>query len=984
MTSHGYTPQVPVPRLLTRTRMVKRVGALVATAALALTGVIATASPGMAAEPGQIAAEGSPLESITTSPDLTCDVRYAGDIDPEFYGSTACGTLVAVDGTLYGPDYIPAGDAASPRVAYSPVSQSAMTGTGSVASPFAITTKVALGDTGLSLTQVDSYVRGAESYTTTVTLENNTQDVKSAIIYRAADCYLANSDYGTGDVTAGAPACVSDEGRVERWVPVTGAAHYVETYYYDMWSIIGSQQPFPDTCDCDEYIDNAAGLSWNVSANAGSATTVAHLTAFAASEQVADTDGDGLPDDWEINGLDYDGDGVIDVDLPAMGASPDHKDLFVEADWMFKERSCFLWIFCSREEDFSPNLDALADVVEAYANAPVSNPDGVDGIALHIDAGPNSIMNPMTGERWGNRSRANSVGHVADLGEFTSSGAYDWSEFNELQRNNFDTARSDVFHYAIYGDRYGNNGSGSSGIARVGSGDQFKGDSFLITDGGWGSGAGFSHRQESGTFMHEFGHTLGRHHGGDDDANYKPNYVSIMNYHWQLGGIPLDYSREALDTLDEDNLSEAAGLNTSSTVTWICPEGQTTSGSGGTNIDWNCDGSIDSGSVRADLNLDGHFQALNGAEDWSQLIYDGGAVGAFGAGDLTDQDPPLATSEVNEPSYEELLERDALGADGDGSVRIDGASALFADAETTQNVTVLITNVGSAEADYELHFTGMNGVPATVTTTVEGHATETVQVPVTSTALMPGDHSLTVTLTAPGGGDPLDTDTAQITVPDLTDPAVAAEAADALDALQNPVDGLNDELRQQYADALDELLGTPTTPPATPDPTPTANPTATPDPTPTATPDPTPTATPTATPDPTPTANPTATPAPSPTAAPEPTPTTEPTTAPTAAPDPTTAPTDAPDPGTSPEPSGTPDPAGVPDQTPPASPDPSTPSTPAAPPKNGDHIAPTGTSNASGFVTFGGTLVVAGLVIAGLVVMRRRSTPRTSSDSMQE
>ena len=45
-----------------------------------------------------------------------------------------------------------------------------------------------------------------------------------------------------------------------------------------------------------------------------------------------DSDGDGLLDDWEQNGLDVDGDGTIDVDLPAMGADPLHKDIFLEYD----------------------------------------------------------------------------------------------------------------------------------------------------------------------------------------------------------------------------------------------------------------------------------------------------------------------------------------------------------------------------------------------------------------------------------------------------------------------------------------------------------------------------------------------------------------------------------------------------------------------------------------------------------------------------
>src|SRR4051794_2957599 len=61
---------------------------------------------------------GGPLTWIETSPDLDCAVDYAGDSHSEFFGTTACGTLVAVDGTLYGPAAIPAGSGASPRTTW--------------------------------------------------------------------------------------------------------------------------------------------------------------------------------------------------------------------------------------------------------------------------------------------------------------------------------------------------------------------------------------------------------------------------------------------------------------------------------------------------------------------------------------------------------------------------------------------------------------------------------------------------------------------------------------------------------------------------------------------------------------------------------------------------------------------------------------------------------------------------------------------------
>src|SRR3990167_7213078 len=80
----------------------------------------------------------------------------------------------------------------------------------------------------------------------------------------------------------------------------------------------------------------------------------------------ADTDGDGLLDEWEINGYDHDGDGIIDVDLPAMGANPLRKDIFVEIDWMK-----------ATDKNHKPDAKGITKVINAFANAPVSNPDEI-------------------------------------------------------------------------------------------------------------------------------------------------------------------------------------------------------------------------------------------------------------------------------------------------------------------------------------------------------------------------------------------------------------------------------------------------------------------------------------------------------------------------------------------------------------------------------------------------------------------------------
>ena len=141
-------------------------------------------------------ASAGPLTSITISPDLNCSVSHSGDSSPEWYGTTACGTL-AVDqstSTLYGPASIPAGGSASPRTPYTPISQTGPTGTGTSGDPYRIVTVVGLGASGLTITQTDTYVVGQESYTTDVQISNANATPRPVRLYAGGDCYLQNSD----------------------------------------------------------------------------------------------------------------------------------------------------------------------------------------------------------------------------------------------------------------------------------------------------------------------------------------------------------------------------------------------------------------------------------------------------------------------------------------------------------------------------------------------------------------------------------------------------------------------------------------------------------------------------------------------------------------------------------------------------------------------------------------------------------------------
>jgi hypothetical protein len=286
------------------------------------------------------------------------------------------------------------------------------------------------------------------------------------------------------------------------------------------------------------YLDSAVlldNLRWWYDNRAGRCDRAVYPT--------SDRDGDGLPDEWEVNGIDYDGDGVPELDLPAMGADMRHADIFLEIDWMVKPGNC-IGTMCWGGWSFAPDQDALDDVVAAFAAAPYRNPDGTQGISLHVDAGEHSPPGQFeTG------ASGSAVPWQEHFGTITADG-YDWADFEAVKAAHFgpdgSDARRDAFHYVVYADRWGD--SESSGISRG-----IPGADLIISDGPWVSAwpwkNGFQRHQESGTLMHELGHNLGLQHGGPDGHRFQwdPAYLSIMNYTYQMDGVPpddrVDYSR---------------------------------------------------------------------------------------------------------------------------------------------------------------------------------------------------------------------------------------------------------------------------------------------------------------------------------------------------------------------------------------------------------------------------------------------------------
>ena len=339
-----------------------------------------------------------------------------------------------------------------------------------------------------------------------------------------------------------------------------------------------------------------------------------------------DTDGDSLPDVWETHGVDYDGNGTIDLDLPALGADPTRKDIFVEFDFM-------------TGRDVDP--DEIDAVIAAFANAPVDNPDGSTGITLHVEIDE-------------------ATPYIERL--------IVWDEFDAIKSDFFGTAaqrgaadaesvlaaKRFVYHYALNADRLCGaidmstppnctDDSGLGGISDLGP-------NFIIAVG---NNQGDDMRR---TFMHEFGHSLGLLHGGGDPTNCKPNYLSIMNYLYASSealqdydtGLPvLDFSREALPTLEEDALAENAGVGDGVLrVIWSYAQFYLKNGPGDEPLDWDNSGAIDGAAVAVDLNAAPIrdcdipeedypiYHTLDGHDDWSNLDYNFRNNGGFYFGGL--------------------------------------------------------------------------------------------------------------------------------------------------------------------------------------------------------------------------------------------------------------------------------------------------------------------------------------------------------------
>lgn len=363
---------------------------------------------------------------------------------------------------------------------------------------------------------------------------------------------------------------------------------------------------------------SAQGGSYLVAKNKWDNQLVWQQSAFptqAAKNDVLceiDNDKDGIPDCNEAEGTTFSG-----LPLYEWGARPEQTDVFVEVDYM-----------ASDDEALKPHLAALFMVENAFAN---------NNVKIHFDSG--SLHGNEYNLNGGAEVPFNKTTHFNKINGSPSVLTY--------KSRYFDLARNNIFHYLLFANSQLDDGTaGSSGYAEI------NGDDVIITLGGWGLNSTNSESLnylvniQASTIMHELGHNFGLNHGGADYTNNKPNHLSVMNYLYQLSGLPeignnegdrflssaympdaqcnefisltngpwqdylmfkIDYSHGLSQPMFESAIEEYVGF------------GQLGSGA----IDFNCNGQIDNTAVSLDLDQNSWFDdILYDYNEWSLLKFD--------------------------------------------------------------------------------------------------------------------------------------------------------------------------------------------------------------------------------------------------------------------------------------------------------------------------------------------------------------------------
>jgi len=217
-------------------------------------------------------------------------------------------------------------------------------------------------------------------------------------------------------------------------------------------------------------------------------------------------------------------------------ANSQRIDIYLEYDW------------CTNRD---PGTGVFTTMQANFADLPIVNLDGSTGINIHVQRGED-------------------IGLFADEIRLFSSTVGTQPTYDQIKGDSFGTAsepasaevlagKQQFFHYVLFCNQ------SAEFNDSPGSGD-FGGPNIFIAMNP-NNGPALTDDQVVRILQHEMGLNLKLLHGGGDSVNYKPNYLSIMNYNFQFTktfdgateldtGFPPIFSSGALPTIYETSLDE--------------------------------------------------------------------------------------------------------------------------------------------------------------------------------------------------------------------------------------------------------------------------------------------------------------------------------------------------------------------------------------------------------------------------------------------
>ena len=254
--------------------------------------LVALVSQSVLAQPAFRVISGNPL-TVHVGGDasfqvFTTLVPGQGQLFPSSNVQTAdMGVFARMGGVLYAPDFTnhPGGTATGSigaRTVWTPVSLSAVTGTGTAGDPFTVVVVNDAAATGLRMTMTVTYVNGENFFRKNIVFTS--ASAQTFDVFLGGDIYLANSDSGVPFTSSGAVGgqdCGVPPTYTILFIPTTAASRFSARGYSTVWSEIGAgllSNIINTGCQ-----DNGAALQWqNRSLAAGGSVAIQAATSFGA------------------------------------------------------------------------------------------------------------------------------------------------------------------------------------------------------------------------------------------------------------------------------------------------------------------------------------------------------------------------------------------------------------------------------------------------------------------------------------------------------------------------------------------------------------------------------------------------------------------------------------------------------------------------------------------------------------------------------